>query len=88
MYKKKAITVTGREPHRFLRSRGSHIFSTVGRQMAVRLSALHTGRHLPSGRFLVRISVRLRVNPRAIVRMEKLGQYKNPVTSMGTESLT
>jgi hypothetical protein len=33
------------EAHRFVRPWGSHIFYTIGSQMAVRLSALRTGRH-------------------------------------------
>jgi hypothetical protein len=51
--------------------------------MVVRLSALHAGRPLPPGRFLVLISVRGWVNPRAIVQLEVLGQLKNPMTSLG-----
>jgi hypothetical protein len=51
--------------------------------MAVRLSSLHAGRPLPPGRFLVLISVRDQVDPRAIVRLEELGQLKNPITSSG-----
>jgi hypothetical protein len=35
------------ETHRVVRRRGSHIFKTVGSQMAVRLSALRAGRPLP-----------------------------------------
>jgi hypothetical protein len=42
--------------------------------MVVRLSALHAGRPLPPGRFLVLISVRGRVKP--IVRLEGLGKLK------------
>jgi hypothetical protein len=51
-------------------------------QMAVR-SAPRAGRPLPPGRFLVLISVRGCVNPRAIVRLEGLGQLINPMTSSG-----
>jgi hypothetical protein len=54
--------------------------------MAVRLSALRASRPLPPGRFLVLISVRGLVDPRAIVRLEGLGKLKNPVTSSGIES--
>jgi hypothetical protein len=48
--------------------------------MAVRLSALPTGCHLPPGRFLGLISVRGWVDPRAIVWLEGLGQLKNPMS--------
>jgi hypothetical protein len=44
--------------HRVVRCRVSHIFQTVGSQMAVRLPALSAGRTLHPGRFLVLISVR------------------------------
>jgi hypothetical protein len=37
---------------------------------------------LPPGRFLVLISVRGCVNPRALVWLERLGQLKNPVTTL------
>jgi hypothetical protein len=35
----------------------------------------------PPGRFLVLISVRGSVDPRAIVQLEGLGKLKNPMTS-------
>jgi hypothetical protein len=53
--------------------------------MAVRVSALRAGRPLLPGRFLVLISVRGRVDPRAIMRLEGLGQLKNPMT-LGIET--
>jgi hypothetical protein len=56
--------------------------------MAVRLSALRAGHLLPLGRFLILISVRGLVDPRAIVRLEGLGQLNNPVTSLGIEPAT
>jgi hypothetical protein len=53
--------------------------------MVVRLSASRAGRPLPPGRFLVLIFVKDSVDPRAIMRLEGLGQLKNPVTSSGIE---
>jgi hypothetical protein len=63
-----------------VRRRDSHIFYTIGSQMAAKLSALRASRPLSPGRFLVLISVRGRVDPRAIVRLEGLGQFKNSMT--------
>jgi hypothetical protein len=40
----------------------------------------------PPGRFLVFISVRGLVNPRAIVELVGLGQLKNPVISLGNQT--
>jgi hypothetical protein len=76
------------EAHKVVRRRGSHIYYTIGSEMAVRLSALRARCPLPPGRFLVLISVRGWVNPRAILRLKGLGQLKNPMTSSGIERLT
>jgi hypothetical protein len=46
------------------------------------------GRPLPPGRFLVLISVRGCVDPRAIVRLKALGQLKNPITLSEIEPAT
>jgi hypothetical protein len=56
--------------------------------MMVRLSALRSGRPLPPGRFLVLISDRGWVNPRAIVRLGGLSLLKNPMTSSGIKPAT
>jgi hypothetical protein len=45
------------EAHRIVRRRGSHIFKTIGSQMAMR-SALRARHPLAPGKFLVLISVR------------------------------
>jgi hypothetical protein len=54
--------------------------------MAARLSALCAGCFLPPGRFLVLISVRGWVDPRAIVWLEGLGKLKKS-TSSGTRTV-
>jgi hypothetical protein len=65
------------EAHRVLSHRGSQIFWKIASQMAVGFPALLNGRSLPPGRFLVLISVRGWVNPRAILCIQGLGQLKS-----------
>jgi hypothetical protein len=56
--------------------------------MTARLSTLRAGRPLTPGRFLVLIPIRGWVDSKAIVKLEGLGKFKNPVTSSGLEPAT
>jgi hypothetical protein len=76
------------EVHWIVRRRGSHIFSIIGSQMAMKLLAFLAGHPLPPGIFLVLIFVRVSVDPRDIVWLEGLGQFKTRGTSLGIEPAT
>jgi hypothetical protein len=56
--------------------------------MVVRLSAIRAGLPLSLGIFLVLISVRGWVDPRAVLRLEELGQLQISVISSGIEPVT
>jgi hypothetical protein len=56
--------------------------------MEVRLLASRAFRPLLPGRFLALISARSRVDPRAVMRLERLNQLKNLITSTGIELAT
>jgi hypothetical protein len=77
----KAVSVTG------WGCRGSHIFYTIGSQMAVR-SAVRSCRALPPGIFLVFISVRGWIIPSATVRLERLDQLEKKIQWPNRDSNT
>jgi hypothetical protein len=56
--------------------------------MAVRLSVLRADRPLPTGKFLVLVSVRGWVDPRVTVGVEGLDEFKNPMTSSEIKPVT
>jgi hypothetical protein len=79
---KKSIPVTDREGPWGCDTLRIPLFYTVRSQMAVRLSALRANRPLPSRKIH---GAHFWVDPRDTVRLEGLGQFKNPVTPSGFE---
>jgi hypothetical protein len=80
--KGKAIPVRGRgSPWGFKTSTLPYSSRVSVHRWLVRLSALHASHSLPPGSFLVLISVRARVDLRAIVQLEGFDRLKNPMTS-------
>jgi hypothetical protein len=76
------------EVHAVVRRPRSHIFWTLGFQMAMRWSARNAGRPLAPSTFLVLILVRGSVNHRITVQLQELGKWKIIMTSLGIERAT
>jgi hypothetical protein len=64
------------EAHWFVIGRASHTFYTINSQMALMLLNLPPTFLLHSWRFLVLISIKFKVDSKAIMRLEGLGQSK------------
>jgi hypothetical protein len=83
--KGKAIPVQAVESLRVARGWVSHNLRTFGSQIAASLSVLCAGHFLTSRTFQILIFVRDWADPRAIVRLEKLGKLEKS-TSSGTQT--
>jgi hypothetical protein len=85
--KSKVIPVTAVEAHSIVRRRDSHIFYTISSQMAMWLPALRSGRLLaPTVSFLVLISIRGWVDPRATVLLEESDPFKKSKDLIGIQT--
>jgi hypothetical protein len=77
------------EADKVVRYRGSHIFYTIVSQMAVRLSQPYaTAALYPQEDSWYSFLLEAESIPRSIVRLEGLGQLKNPMTSPRIEPAT
>jgi hypothetical protein len=76
------------ESHTIVRRRGSHIILDSLLTDGCEIVSLKRRPPLPTGPFLIFISIRGRVTLRAIVRLEELDQLKNRMVPSGIEPAT